>query len=974
MLRRLAAFAAGLMLAFPAAAQFYSLGSERAGTKWRHITTADFDVIYPVGLDSLAQVYAKTLEAVKLPVGKTAGLYPNQLYRKPMPVVMHPWSVYSNGMVAWTPRRMEVYTTPPSDAPLAQPWEEHLLSHESRHVAQMQYVHDRHFRPAEWLVGELTAGALAALYGGPSFFEGDAVAAETELGDAGRGRNAEFLEYFRAAFREGDTRNFWRWRYGSLLHHTPDYYKVGYITNAGMRSVYGAPDFTARYYANLLGGKWPLPFFVMPRTVKQVSGKRFNDAFAEITDTLVQRWSRYEAARAPFMPSVPLTRSGRHFMEYSGTCYMDGQLYTIRNGATRSAQLVRIDSTGRVHALSAFSGNATPLRADGVFKRMYWGESTPHVRRDLESFSDIWYCGPDGRHRRLTRGQRWFNPCPSSDGLLVSVSEYPVQGGSALVLADAFDGRPAARYKAPDGMQIVESAWVGEDIYVSAITHSGQGIYKLVSGSFEPILDCGPVTIKNLLGRGDLLYFTADLNGVDELYSLDCKSGKVFRVTSSPQGGSSYCFAPEGRGLVFSELSASGRNLAFTPAVSLPEPVEVDFKHRHRYEFAEEIGRTQVPPISDTLLQSASYNRLGHLFRFHSWAPLYVNYDAIEDMSFSTLTSTAGLGATAFFQNHLGTMTGVLAYGVIPEEEKWTHRGQMRFTYTGFFPVIEADLTVGSAAPLRYFINVDYHNFARRVTLSREDMAAGPSLDASVKVYAPLKFSSGGWQRGVVPQLRWALSNSLITHGSFAPMNRLSASVRAYAVQSTPSSRIYPALGGGLETGWSGRPWAQNILSSNLYVYGYCYLPGLLDTHGIRIGAMTQTPVSDGIFSERYAAVMPRGMAGYTNLAAQLSSSRFQGCLNVDYAFPFAPVDCSWLSPVAYVRNFECTLHGDVSHFRDGAWNRTIGSVGLDLCAVLGNLLWIPEDTRIGVSYYYNLGVPEAESPHFVDAVFSVSF
>ena len=77
-------------MALPAAAQFYSLGSEPAGVKWYHLRTADFDVIYPKGLDSLARVYASTLERYKMPVGATAGYYPNQLYSKRLPVILHP--------------------------------------------------------------------------------------------------------------------------------------------------------------------------------------------------------------------------------------------------------------------------------------------------------------------------------------------------------------------------------------------------------------------------------------------------------------------------------------------------------------------------------------------------------------------------------------------------------------------------------------------------------------------------------------------------------------------------------------------------------------------------------------------------------------------------------------------------------------------------------------------------------------------
>ena len=52
--------------------------------------------------------------------------------------------------------------------------------------------------------------------------------------------------------------------------------------------------------------------------------------------------------------------------------------------------------------------------------------------------------------------------------------------------------------------------------------------------------------------------------------------------------------------------------------------------------------------------------------------------------------------------------------------------------------------------------------------------------------------------------------------------------------------------------------------------------------------------------------------------------------------------------------------------------SKHLGCTGFDLSVVLGNFLWIPYETRVGVRYYYNFGAPDGLSPHFVDAVFSV--
>ncbi|MBR4809213.1 MAG: hypothetical protein IK031_02925 [Bacteroidales bacterium] len=970
----LALLSAGL----PAAAQFYSQGSEPVSVRWWQISTPDYRVLYPEGLDSLARVYADYLERVKIPVGATAGYYPNQEYRKPLPVILHARTADANGMVAWTPRRMELYTTPTFSAPEATPWPVHLVTHESRHVAQMQFVNAKPYRPYAFIVGELFAGAVSSVYGGSSFYEGDAVAAETELTDVGRGRYASFLEYYRAAFREGDTRNFWQWRYGSIKKYTPDYYKVGYIRAAGMRDVFGVQDFTARYYERIFRKKgWPWPLFNYRKTVQETTGKKFKPAFAEITDTLRQRWMRDELARAPFMPSDSLTRPHRRFTEYKSACMLDGKLYAVRSGMTIAPELVRVEPDGSVTRLSSFAYSTSRLRASEPLGRIYWSEIVSDHRWELQSYSEIWYAAADGRHRRLSARTRWYNPSVSPDGKSLAVTEYPVTGGSVLVVVDASDGSVQRRFIAPDGVQLTESAWVGSGILAAGLSEEGYVVYDVTAG-FAPVYRCGYAVIKDLKEHGGDLYFTSDLTGVDELYRLS--GGRAFRLTSSPQGGSGYVLNAGRDTLLFSALDAGGRHIRRTPVVQMPAPVPADFGIRHEYELAPGL-ETPVPVDKGSVIvlpEPVPYRRGAHIFRFHSWAPIYVSTDAVQDMSFDAIFSSAGLGATAFFQNELETLSGTVAYHAAwPDKtgDPWTHSIETKFTYSGLYPKIEVSADVSTAPPSMFFLEKSYSNFRRRLSVDYEDIANAVSADLSVMMYLPLTFSSGGVYRGFIPQLRASVSNNVFMHGAAIPMNRISASARAYVVQATPTSRIYPRLGAGVEAGWSGRIGLMDVFASNAYLYGYGYLPGLMDTHGVRLSATAQLPLGEAVFGERYVNVLPRGMRSFGVLASRVAASPFQGGVTFDYAFPFLPLDWGGMSPVAYLRNFECTLHADASYFAgEGSWNPFIGSVGADLCAVLGNLAWVPFDTRVGVSAYWNIGAPGEFDKYHVGAVFNIDF
>ena len=108
-------------------------------------------------------------------------------------------------------------------------------------------------------------------------------------------------------------------------------------------------------------------------------------------------------------------------------------------------------------------------------------------------------------------------------------------------------------------------------------------------------------------------------------------------------------------------------------------------------------------------------------------------------------------------------------------------------------------------------------------------------------------------------------------------------------------------------------------------------------------------------------------MGGVSNLQSYLltkyeSQTRF----TLDYSLPLLPVDWSGLGPVAYVKNFELTLHADGTVLGRKA-DALLYSAGADLSVRLGNLLWIPYATRLGVSYNYDGGSIISELPSDYD-------
>ena len=236
-----------LMIPSLASAQFYVTGDDPGKLRWKFIDTDNFRVIYPDGNDSLARKYAYELEKFKVPVSRTTGYMAGQGDGKLMPAVMHTYND-ANGSVAWAPRRMDLFTIPSAYDPEPMPWSTMLAVHEGRHVTQMQFGMTGNQRLFTYIFGEMWNILVSIYYPLMHVIEGDAVMAETALTESGRGRTADFLNYYRVAFDQGDFRTWNRWLFDSQRHYTPDHYALGYMTFAGIRYLYDYPTLAKEAY------------------------------------------------------------------------------------------------------------------------------------------------------------------------------------------------------------------------------------------------------------------------------------------------------------------------------------------------------------------------------------------------------------------------------------------------------------------------------------------------------------------------------------------------------------------------------------------------------------------------------------------------------------------------------------------------------------------------------------------------------
>lgn len=981
--------------------QYVINGGTPASVRWRQIKGDTYKVVYPQDADSLAKRYLWLLEendkAVMLGLG---GIKPEK-----MPVILYNGTANSNGMVVWTPKRMELYTLPMRYSyPIR--WEEQLAVHEGRHVGQMTHFTKGIYKLGSVLLGEQAPPIGVGLYGPRWLLEGDAVIAETELTNSGRGRNAEFMEYYRAAFLEGDIRNWDRWRRGSYKKYSPGIYPVGYLVNSTARYRTGNYEYAGDVLENSVKRFYDFKLYT------KVAGTSPKKMFRDGQQMMTGIWKEELAHRGAITePQQILEKRGRGYAEYRSPVVIgkDSLLY-IKYSFNKGTQLVLVQE-GKEQVLRGMASSVEEMRHSGG--KLYFTENVSSSRWSNAVYGRLYSLDlkkllgastsregafgepgdlPESVSGIVKLSGREYYKSPDVKGDTLLVEEYFPQGGSAVVLMDAGNGEVLERIPAPFGGEISEAVFAGNDIYTLAITDLGLGLFKWNgSGEWERVIAEQAAGIENLRGgvleSGEpVLYFVSDIDGVRNVYMLDLAGGELCRLTNSLYGASEAYL--NGGELYYSSLETGGK---FPVKVAVWESQECGSEYdpvfadgqlwgMYRYKVAEELSRQARTALrekgmlaSDQVIgerngtsivgykvsekefgdsvEVRNYSKIGHLFKVHSWAPVYYNVDRIMESDYDNLYHAVSAGATVYSQNTLGTAVSMLGYSY----HDGLHGGHLKFKYTGWLPVLQVSADVNGDERYNTSIVRDSVGVKSVATL-----ASGPLVELGGLAYLPFTFNSHGWQRGLTPQIRWDFNNNGYYDSGkkgFIYMNAVTPALQFYVMRDRAYAGIYPRWGiGGIAKLRYAINGGENFGSAaSFYMYGY--LPGIGATHGIKIAAGVQKQNVEGknYFLGNMVS-MPRGYK-----ESIYGEQYYLGTF--EYAFPVYLGDIS-IWRLAYLKRLQVIPFADYAISRTRVMtsasssatrmrNTALYSCGADMLVSLAPFI-LGFECSVGVRYSYN--------------------
>ena len=932
-----------LLLSVSGFGQYYSTGQDPASLKWRQIRTDRYQLIYPESFSSDAQYLSSILDLVTEHSTATLSAKVPRI-----PVIVHPWSVVSNGLTVWAPRRIELFPCPPQDS-YSEEWLEQLAIHEYRHAVQVSKMNQGFTRALHFLFGEQATGAVLGLFLPAWFLEGDATCAETALSSAGRGRMPSFENILRAQLLEKGPYSYDKATMGSYRTFTPDAYELGYHLVAWGREKYGpylwnqALDRTAQY-----------PYMVVPFSsgIHSVTGLTKAQFYRKALADLQRRWSVQDSLMVLTSCRQITEPEKGNYIEYLFPVLNDStSVIALKSDLKDPDRIVHVDLMTAKEKVIFVPGNYIKDALSVSGNLLAWSEYLPDPRWDHRNYAVIrTFDMETGRSRYLTRRSRYFFPAIAPDGSSIAAVHIDHENNCSLDLLDPGNGAVLWRYAFPDKQLVTEPTWSpeGDELLFCIVTDRGKTLAEIRPGSDSLIVlvendrhyISGPVYLSE-----DTIIFTDSYSGIDNIYYLDETTRDIFQVHSSRFGAYNPNFTPRKDVLFWSAITSDGLML-MESEVEPEKWTRVDHVTNHSIRLYEAIVRQEKCNLQDSAIRlrlnelrtaddgrktadgGRPYSKLSHLFNLHSWAPLALDAGNLSVMP----------GVSVSSQNVLSTMTATAGYRYRPCERTGTLYAEL--TYSGLYPAIGVSYEYGNAAGYR------------------EDPATGNSWrytwnesTFSANVSIPWNFSRGKYYRYVTPRFSTGVTSYLKNRSTVEDFTAGACWYNTYSIRAanyhfTNFRDMYPRFGQTVyavyKHGMPGRYRTGSLLACELNLY----FPGIVRHHGLWIYAAAQqrwdNPDSDNLFATVIS--LPRGTEGFA--ADRLFS------FSANYKLPLFCPDWS-LGSVMYIKRFKLNLFYDYAGGKTSGSYRWASSVGAELTADL-HLLRFLYPFEVGVRSYYS--------------------
>ena len=803
-------------------------GGNPPSIKWKQIGTDTVRVIFPVGMDSAAQSVSSIVHFLAAK-NNSLGTKVNKIN-----IVLQNQSTVANAYVGLGPYRSEFFLTPSfNNFDIGSiPWAEDLASHEYRHVQQFSNFKVGLSKLMYYLAGDdgLSLAINAAV---PDwFYEGDAVYNETVHSKQGRGRIPFFTNQYKSLWLDNKQYSWMKLRNGSLKDYVPNHYHLGYLmVNYGYEK-YGS-DFWGKVTKDAASFKGL--FYPFQNAIKKHTGLDYKTFRKQAFDHYKLN-SDLEQKSATQQKLNSSNEAGEQKITKLTTSYVidyffpyqlgnDSLLYLKSSYRKRPAFVIKDNSGEHVLRVKDISLDEQYSYRNG---KIVYSAYKPDTRWGWRNYGEIRLLDVNsGKQQTITHRTKYFTPDISNDGSKIVAVNYKTDGKCELHVLDAVTGGLLKNIESSEINVFTDPKFINDSSIVAcARLRDGQMslVRADIGGSIKRLTPPSYHVIGFPNVQNDKVFFTASINGNDDIFMLQLSDNKIFQVSNSVTGN--YFVNASDNKLVYSNFTADGYQLK---EMNLSGQKEIDVNAfelpANKIPIAKEndFSNLRLNDIVTRNFSVSKYKKGTRLLNFHSWRPYY------EDPFFTY---------TLYGQNILNTLQTELYYSYNQNEN--TNAVGFNTVYGAWFPYLSAGAE---------------YTFGRTDTLNNKTRQ-WDQLDTRIGLNIPLDLSGGRYFRNLNFGSNYVFrfenntgpNKDLFVENNFSYLSHF---INYSQQLQTARQHIFPRLGYNFTLQY--RHAISKYDSYQFFGSGHIYLPGFFSNHSIVLdGAFQERDTSRALFSNRF--------------------------------------------------------------------------------------------------------------------------
>ncbi|WP_206367872.1 hypothetical protein [Sphingobacterium chungjuense] len=901
--------------------------------KWEQFNLPHHRVIFPKKYRKQASSLTHYLDSMRYFANADLGSNPRKI-----PIILHANHILQNGFVQMGPRKTEFYPLPSGVASNVE-WLPNLAQHELRHVAQMDKLTGRLKAP----FFEQLAFAMFGIHLPAWYFEGDAVATETQFSTGGRGRMPSWFMPLRANELSGRSYTFDKNILGSFKDITPSFYLTGYLMNVHLTNQFGY-DIRSNILDEMRGKLFrPFNFY---KALHHNSGSYNSQRLYQSTiDSMKATWKNDAFGKILMNPvATPSSRYPQNFMLPQ---YDDGNLFSLLQGPQKIAQIVSISEGKAKHI--AYTGQQLMPYFHINKDLIVWDEVRKNARYGKNTFQVIHVMNwRTGAKRTLQLNDFVYTPVISHDNRQLAVVRVDPAGQSSLQLYNLETATLLSTFHLPEGIHIQQPQFHSDDqkIVCIAVSELGTSLFELdiTNGQHTQILPWGQQTLERPVYATDDVIYKAHYNEVDNIYRWDRKNKSIHQLTNALYGAFNPTLTTS-ESIVFNEYTPDGYKIVQRPFVDLEEVTTSYMKPTVYDRWDQKTSQTErsisAQIETDTTIIKP-YNTLSSLLNFHSLSISSNNFESLDNFR---------PGIFWLANDLLNTSQIMLGYEYDTDIRKSIYSAD--FTYAKYYPKFslryENRGQIGQA-------RVNDGSFTQ---FDWREHVYSANIQIPFSIYRQQIIYSYGMNLGTSYLKRYDVNMRL---NNFNDEIAFPLNYQAYFNRNMRRSTmdLQPRWGQNFSMTYRHLPFANESLSGNILSLrtGF-YFPGIMLNHGLQIRMSFQHKTGTYLFNNDIPVVSGFGY---------FPSPRVDNTLLLSYRLPIAYPDWT-VGPLAYVKRIQARLFSDYQNMQNSGL--TPKTFGLGLSADVNFLRYVLPDVNIGVQGIY---INDNRASQRVVPVFNLSY